>query len=365
MQKSSVVAQIIQKRIVNGDHRLQGLPSERRLAEDLGMSRTTVRSAVQMLVRQGVLVRQNNGRLDVGGQSPAGAMRTIGLVLPVGNSADFDLWREAAGQALEGHDASLRPVSYTHWGDPFLADAIKAFDGVFFLPRAQAPPGWLLTKLADAGRPVVVLDQDWTDAGLPSVKMFPPKSERRLFDHLLNLGHRRIDCLNVQGETDVIRDRIGVWHEYLEEKFLSGQLRSQSGGSPAETAYRLTQQALSEGNASASALFCTTGIAAIGAMRALEDAKLVIGRDVSVCTVNDEGLGRFLHKSLTSLENPPRAQYLGKVVEWMFSGKSWSGPLLVQPPEVPMFIGESTGPAPKPKRSWRDREDHHDRRLKQ
>jgi hypothetical protein len=93
------------------------------------------------------------------------------------------------------------------------------------------------------------------------------------------------------------------------------------------------------------ALFCTTSPAAIGAMRALHEAKLEIGRDVSVCTVNDEGMAPFLLKTLTSLESPSRARYLRPVVEWMLSGKKWDGSLLIQPKELSIYVGESTGPA--------------------
>jgi hypothetical protein len=97
----------------------------------------------------------------------------------------------------------------------------------------------------------------------------------------------------------------------------------------------------------ATALFCTTGPAAIGAMRAFHEAGREIGRDVSICAVNDEGMAPFLLRTLTALVSPPRAEFLRGPVAWMLEGGKWRGRLLLEPDDAPLFIGESTGPAPK------------------
>ena len=67
---------------------------------------------------------------------------------------------------------------------------------------------------------------------------------------------------------------------------------------------------------------------------------------VSVCAVNDEGLGRYLLKSLTALQSQPRAFFLRQVTQWMLSGEQWEGPLLVQPDDAPLFEGETVGAPP-------------------
>jgi DNA-binding LacI/PurR family transcriptional regulator len=348
MGKVNLVSQVLKKRIANADHLLQGLPSERRLADELGMSRNTVRSAVQGLVKQGILVRGENGRLVVGRDERKGQTRILGLVMPVGGGADYELWREAVVGALEGHSVTLRPLNYAHWGDPSISEAVAGFDGLFFIPITNEKiPGWLTSKMREAGCRVVVLDQDETEAGLPSVVLFPPAAERPLFDHLLALGHRRIDCINTQEENGIISGRIAVWGQFLQEKGLTGQLRSLPVRRPIEAGYRIVRETLAESRPLAAALFCTTGPAAIGAMRALREAKLEVGRDVSVCAVNDEGLGRFLYISLTAMESPSRILYLRQPVDWMVGDGDWEGPLLIQPQAAPIFEGESTGPVPQ------------------
>src|SRR5205807_225087 len=93
------------------------------------------------------------------------------------------------------------------------------------------------------------------------------------------------------------------------------------------------------------ALCCTTAPAAIGAMRAMRDRRIEVGKDVSVGVINDEGLGRYLSPSLTSIEMPAPEPYLAVCLDWMRrAGAGWVGSLLLQPQQLPLYVGESTGP---------------------
>ncbi|BDI31589.1 hypothetical protein CCAX7_36400 [Capsulimonas corticalis] len=347
MKKVALATLMIEKRIAHADHVLTGMPGERQLAEELGMSRRTIRTAVQELVTRGVLIRHENGRLDVPAfEDEQCRTKVIGFATAAMASADIDLWREGVVGALEGQNVTIRPVAYSHWADPALQEALLHLDGVFLLVPAEKVPSWLTKKIVVNRLRVVILDQDESHAGLPSVTLFPPTAEDKLFDHLVKLGHQRIDCLNTQAEDAVIKGRIAAWREYLDLYNLPGQLRSLTMYKPLETAYRVVRDALKEGEPVASALFCTTGPAAMGAMRALHEAGLEIGVDVSVCAVNGEGLGQYLLRSLTELASPSRTFYLRHAAEWMIGKREWQGPLLIQPTDVQLFEGESTGPAP-------------------
>lgn len=346
-RKANAAAELLLQRITHADHSVKAMPSERELAMALGISRTTVRLATKQLLEDGVLVRLDNGRLAVAeGHNAASRKRTIGFLTPAGFSLDAEMWRQGVQAALEGYPATFRSMSYAHWADPCISDTLRTCEGVFLLRNIEPIPELIVSKIHQSGSRVVILDQDETAAGLPSVVLFPPAEEVRLLEYLAGLGHRRIDCINTQSSDAVIQDRIQTWRDFIDRKGLSGQLRSQPIFSPIEGASRLVTDLLREGRPLGTAQFCTTGPAAIGAMRAFHDAGLEIGRDVSVCAVNDEGLGRYLLKSLTALESPPRALYLRQAVQWMFGDGEWEGPLLVQPKQVNLFVGESTGPAP-------------------
>ncbi|RYX85993.1 GntR family transcriptional regulator [bacterium] len=347
MKKVALAAQMIEKRIAHADHLVGGIPSERQLAEEMGLSRSTVRTAIQYLVEKGTLTRHENGRIKVAAPADGARHCSVCFIAPVGSSGDVDQWRESAQGVLRSvfqqDDVTMRSFAYAHLGDPTIQEALAGFDAAFFITPAERIPAWLVAKIKDSSCRVVVLDQDESDVGLPSVTLFPPAMESKLFDHLYRLGHRRIDCLNTQESGVVIQERIAAWRDYLQSHGLQGQLRSLEKRSPIESAYRVVRDALQEGQDIASALFCTTGPAAIGAIRALHEVGLKIGSDVSVCAVNSEGLGRYLMTSLTALEAPPRALYLRRVAEWMTSDDQWQGPLLIQPDDLLLFEGESTG----------------------
>jgi len=350
MSKVQLATQMIQERIAFADHIVAGIPSERKLAEELGLSRPTVRKALEALVEQGVLNRQDNGRLDVAEMSEAYRIKTVGFISPVGTNANRDEWRETLNGVVEGlglgPNVVVRSVAYGHWADPVIQEALANLDGAFFMSNAATIPDWFLAKIKESSCRVVYLNNDQSAAGIPSINLFPAQAERKLFDYLVRLGHKSIDCVNTQKASGVIENRISEWRSYVEERHLRGRLISLEMHKPVESAYRLIRDAINGGEPLATALFCTTGPAAIGALRAIHEAGLKPGDDISVCAVNSEGLGRFLTPSLTALEAPPRAIYLRPALEWIIGLRPWRGPLLIEPEDIPLFEGESTGPAP-------------------
>lgn len=343
--KARLAAELLRKRLEHADHRLRKLPGERRLAEEMGLSRNTIRAALALLVRDGLLTRKPNGRIAVRRALKANTrVRTIGFLSPAVFSKDHQLWMDGALGSLKGLKAKLRPLTYGHWGDPVIHQALNGMDGLFFVTTGEAFPGWLARKIRASVCRTVVLDGDESAEDLPSVVLFPASAVEKLLRHLKKLGHRAIDCLNTQAENPVIEARIGVWRRFLEREGLSGVLRSAPKRRPVESAYALVRRTLQRGRSMSPAQLCTTGPAAIGAMRAFQEAGLVIGRDVSVCAVNDEGLAPYLLKTLTSLVSPPRGRYLRDATRWMVGSGAWRGPLLIQPGDAALFIGESTGP---------------------
>ena len=83
---------------------------------------------------------------------------------------------------------------------------------------------------------------------------------------------------------------------------------------------------------------------AIGAIRALHEYGIQVGKDVSVCAINDDGISRYLCPSLTCFQLPENLiGYLRLCVEWMLRDKQkWDGPLKFQADGDNLFIGEST-----------------------
>lgn len=349
MSKAQQIQRMLERRILYGDYLLQELPAERELAKEVGVSRMTARKAVQSLVQRGVLHRQPNGRLTVTRNGQATELR-LAFMVPSLSSMNVERWRLALEKTAARFGGTIRTILYVHWEDPVLLDALDGFDGVFISPSSERIPDRVIDRLRAAGRSIVIVGQDMTSLGLPCVESFPPVFVQRLLDKLAELGHRRIDCFNTQTVDPAISGRIEQWNLWRAVHRMSGELLGhpiQPYEQPLEAAYEQMGQLLDENRITSTALLCTTAPAAIGAMRAMRDRGIHVGRDISVCVVNDEGIARYLSPSLTALETPDLEPYLAVCMDWLRNPRqSWVGPLLLQPVSIPLFVGESTGPAP-------------------
>jgi hypothetical protein len=345
MAKVDRIIALLQDRIAQGDYALRAIPAEMQLANETGVSRMTARKAVLHLVEDGVLKRGPNGRLVVKTTRPF----QVGLLLPECRSAQVDRWRAAVVHVVSCGKAHLRVVQFRHWNDPVLLEACNSFDGVFLVPPAERIPDAVATRLRDSRARLVALDADLTPFGVRSVDLIPSVSIDLLLDHLTQLGHRTIHCFNTQPLDSVVAQRIEQWERWRSKQNSAGQLMNhpdKSYGNPAQWAHDAMSNRLAEGSLSGTAVLCITMPAAAGAMRAMFEAGLTVGRDVSVCAANDEGLAAFLWPRLTSTRMPDPIPHLAGCLRWMRS-RSSTAAQLIQPAEVPLFIGESTGPAPR------------------
>jgi DNA-binding LacI/PurR family transcriptional regulator len=345
MAKYTDIVCLLERRIKRGYYVLHEFPPETSLSEEVGVARVTVRKAIAQLISQGLLTRKPNGRVALDRSSPQTKPQLAFLAPAYINSNDANLCQSAARNAATAAGANLQLVEYAQWDDPSIVNALRSFDGIFFKPWTEATPPQVIDALRASGRPVVAFDQDLTAFGIRSFCPFPPVFVQRLLDHCAGLGHRQIDCLNTQPVDPVIEQRIAQWRIWLTAHGLTGTLHSVASTQPFQQGYELMQSLLVAERFKASAVLCTTGPAAIGAMRALHEKQLRIGTDVSVCAVNDEGLGRYLVPSLTAIEMPDLVPQLILCAQWMIRGGSdWIGPLLMQPAAAPLFVGESVGP---------------------
>ncbi|MEX0652800.1 MAG: GntR family transcriptional regulator [Phycisphaeraceae bacterium] len=342
------VAERLSRRILSGDYHLHGLPAERELAEEVGVSHVTVRKAIQKLLDEGLLRRETNGRLEVQrGDATGVGVAQIALVVPAWQSAEVSNWYLALAELGTRHPCSVRLVYYAHWDDPALLSALERFDGSFFLPVPEPMPAYFLPAFLKLDRPIAVLDVDWSQHGVPSVQLYPPVFVQKLLDHLAEQGHERIDCLNVQPTDTVIAARMAQWQIWMAARGFEGELVDepvQAYTHAIAAAYAVMSRRIEAGQAHGTALLCTTEPAAAGAMRAMIDHGIEPGRDVAVCTIDGEMRAAYHMPSLTSLEAPDPKPYLGVALAWMLDGNNrrWTGSLRVQPGEIAAVAREST-----------------------
>ncbi len=343
--KYEYVMSVIRRRIDEGDYLIRPIPGERKIAEETGVSYMTARRAVSELVKQNVLVRNANGMLEAGKPSTReSAQLKVVLLYPSFPSPHLSQLRWIVGDAFRDRDFVMRPVQYVHWNDPVVNDAIQNADGVIVIPTADRIPDSVLKTFEK--RKVVVLDGDLSEEGIPSIQLFPDSHVLRVLDHLAQLGHKRIDCVNAQNRNREIDRRIALWRGWLKQHRFEGELLERAAPSftdPTPAAYELIVDTLRAGEMNATALVCTTYPAAIAAIRALWEHKITAGTIVSVCAINLENHARYHCPSITGLEMPDLTEVLNRCLDWFGNRESWVGSCRVQPRSACFYAGESTG----------------------
>jgi DNA-binding LacI/PurR family transcriptional regulator len=241
-------------------------------------------------------------------------------------------------------------VDYVHWDDPVIPDALSNFDGVFLVPSSETIPPALLERFSQANN-VVALDTDLSGWKIPSVELLPPIIFQHLAEHLYGLGHRHIDCFNTQPHDQVMTRRIEQWQLWQKVRKVEGRLIDdpvEPWGDALPHAYLAMKKLLDAGEFNATAMVCLTEPAATGAARAIYEHGLQLGKDVSLCASDGSRRGRYMCPSLTVIELPDPEPYLEVCLDWLIKRSGcWVGPLLIQPTNIPLIIGESTGSAPR------------------
>jgi DNA-binding LacI/PurR family transcriptional regulator len=344
-QKYKHVMSLIERRIRQGDYVLNPIPGERKIAEETGVSHMTARKAVRGLLDRKVLIRRPNGLLDVspGYQTDAGSSHLL-LLYPAYASTYLTHLQQVVYQAAQRYGLGLRPVQYVHWDDPVVANAVTNPAGLILIPSSVDVPDHLLSSLRMSKS--VALDLDLSQHDIPSICLFPDAHVIKVFDHLRELGHQRIDCISTQYHNPEIERRIQLWREWTQRHKIAGELlerptRSFEDATPA--AYDLMHELLDRGPLQATAFVGTTFPAAVGAMRACWERGLALGRDVSICAINIESPALYMTPRVTGLDTPELSKLLRQCFDWIAGDREWTGNKQLYPSRAKFIQGESTG----------------------
>ena len=209
----------------------QKLPAEPELARRFGVTRTTVRSALERLVQQGVLSRQQGRGTFVVDPSPAQTIsRTFTLILP--NSAHSLYLLILGGAEQEARARGLQVVVALSQSDAALAsEHIRSTPalgsvGLILWPLGGASEREEVANLCASGFPVVLVDRYFPDLDTDRVLVDDFGGEYQATRHLAGLGHRRIAF--VYGSEDLSVSSVRLrWEGYRQALVDSGLETSQ------------------------------------------------------------------------------------------------------------------------------------------
>lgn len=336
------------------------------LSENLGLSQTTVsralngypevseatRERVQRAAAQFNYVPSNQAKALATGRA-----WSIGHVIPVSTQHEmvnpiFGDFIAGAGEIYgkNGYEMSLTVVDSGN-DEATVYRGLKsrrAVDGV--VVHAPTMNDTRIGLLQEIGMPFVVHGRA---SGIDTPYSWLDVNNRRAFeratDFLLDLGHKRIALINgLEGMDFAHRRRIG-YEAALSRRDIAIEPALMSSDEMTETQGYLTTKRLLESTQPPTAILVASLISAIGVRRAIWDAGLAMGRDVSVVT-HDDALSYLSNAGDVPIFTATRSSVrLGgnRVAEMILAqiADPSLGPQ-TQLLEAELIIGESTGPAP-------------------
>ncbi len=302
------IAAQLRLRMVHGDYLAGPLPSERSLAAELGCSYLTARRAAEVIIAEGLLMRNANGRLvpALTRNGGAGRHKIVAFLADVYPSSGTQIWFLAVSRAMEAKGARVRMLHFHHWDAPVIREAVRTCDETYLLPCSEKPPAPVMAMLKKHQKRITVLEYDWTGEGFHCVTPYPARAcLRLLMTHLKEQGYTRVDAINVQPKDDVVAARIASWDYERRRLGLDGALIDQptdTGASPYEHANAVLPEILKPRFQKDYACVGITLPAALGAMRGLYQTTFKLGDDVGICSVANEEMAKFLTPGITCID---------------------------------------------------------------
>lgn len=281
------------------------LGSEVVIAKDCGVSRMTVRKAVNALIAEGVVERRAGVGLFVRGSGPSGFVcRALfgNLFWDPAMKAASGIRRaaEAVGTKIEYFDAG---------GDEsrFLA-AIEELpksgaEGAIIFSQHGAAFDAAIVRLSESGFPFVVIDESVSCAGVSSFASDNRAGGELVAAELTGAGHRDLAFIGDFAADTVVARWDGFCAGCAEVGVKPGKydIRSTSRfGDWANDVRRIVERILGL-KTIPTALFCSCDAVARIAMRCLEEHGLKVPQDISLVGFDDDPIAEWTRPALTTV----------------------------------------------------------------
>lgn len=297
--------------IASGDFKPgERLPSERELAERHAVSRVTLRRAISELVYEGVLEtlpgKGTYVRRQVGGERrPTGNIAFVRCVRERGpTSITSDVFYPAilAGAEAAAAEAGYHCIVQTFSEEAGERERLRRLAGkVDGIICGELRRPEFLEELQETGLPVVLVSPSVATREVDVVEVDNEGGAMLGVAYLAELGHRRIAFIGGNPESLPSRQRMAGYLEGLERVGIGpDEALVRAYGWRLEDGYRAMKELLAE-RARPTAVFAASDLLALGACQAVHEARLRVGRDISVLGFDDIQLAAESRPALSTV----------------------------------------------------------------
>lgn len=293
------------------------LAPELELAAQLGVSRGTVRQAMDLLVDQGLLQRTPGKGSFVRASDGQARSQLIGMVVPY-------LRDSLTTDVLRGVEATLRRSGYSlifchSEGDLQLEGAQierllrEGIRGLILFPIAVQEEPALLARLLPPRLPLVVIDRRLPGVTADYVLVDNLGGAYRAVEHLLALGHRRIACVSLPERPSSVVERIHGYQQALRDAGILPlapiDLALRGGPAhasvPSYSADELApvDQALAM-HEPPTAFFCVNDFIALGVLQHVRARGIRVPDELALVGFDDIALAPYMPVPLTTVAQP-------------------------------------------------------------
>lgn len=302
------VKELLCERIVSGIYPLNSfLPSERKLEQELGVSRVSVREALRNLQRQEI-IEKNTGKRSIIRKMPLMKSRNIGFVTPVRRESQLEVYRmffdslfllcNQAGHNLFYIDISDRPTDFLqtlHYDALFIAGACDR--NVFLKKMISAET--VVISLDDLDQPLadITICADNYDCGRKAATVLTDSG----CAHVAFIGVRGTygayppNRLRLEGFIDYLR---AAGQPFADDRRLDLVWPVEQQGFNAQIARFLRRHPLTDGF-----FACNDGLA-IRTLKALGDLGVKIPDTIAVVGLDGLEMGLYTIPALTTVAQP-------------------------------------------------------------
>ncbi len=287
----------------------ESLPVAGDLVGALNISHGTAMRALKVLADEGIIFRPlGKQRYRIADRFERISAR-IGMIRPDYPSHDLDCMVQRVYTAGREYNWKFNQYCFRSRDELDFARIFGESDAIVLIPDAASIDEELVRALLRPARPVVVLLQHLNHSGINNVCIDDFRAGELAAEVLFERGHRRILYLKDQpAESTMAERRRGfvsaarrLNFDCGEEFYLDARLRSFED--PQENSYRVLRARLKNGKPDFSAIFCSSLVGGIAALRALREHGLRIPEDVAVLAFSGESkLAPFLYPPLSCIE---------------------------------------------------------------